>query len=516
MFSAAGSDLWPAKYVNDAHICLGKRGLIRTKSNEQLCVQPRVSISRAYRSINASSRIDGQPKVLHTVIRKLAIRNRSNHNETRRAVLLLSTGTFFVQAISVLLSPVFTRLYSPADYGIFGLYTALITMCGPFMTLSYETAIYIEKDDGAAIQLGKLCLVATMATTTGFALALALCGDRFLSILHASSLRPLAWLVCLGITIRGAATVLTAWAIRRKSFKQMAGYAVSQNVIYNAVQMACGVLRTGGLGLIFGDVVGYAGSCYLYSRLYVRQDRDLLSRHPTVSIVAIAKRYIRFPVMLVPSCFLGKAVASLPALWLAAVYGPSVVGLYGLAYRLLLAPIDLFTGSIAQVYRATLAQLYRDRPDEVPHFFYSTLRRLAMVAVPILLLIASIGPPVVGFLFGSRWHEAGVYVKILSPYVLCAVIVSPLSSIFDVFERQDLDLAFGIVRFGLIVGTFWLAQRLHWSVVWCLGAYSATMCVAYGIMLGLLVHLVRRLSLATLEPQLEQFNGVPNSAPGDV
>ena len=67
-----------------------------------------------------------------------------------RAAFALGGATFAAQAAGVLLSPVYSRLYSPADYGVFGAHSAVVTTALMVGSLSYETGIPVGKDLGLA------------------------------------------------------------------------------------------------------------------------------------------------------------------------------------------------------------------------------------------------------------------------------------------------------------------------------------------------------------------------------
>ena len=43
-----------------------------------------------------------------------------------RSVLTLMTGTAIAQAITIAISPILTRMYSPDDFGVFALYIAVV------------------------------------------------------------------------------------------------------------------------------------------------------------------------------------------------------------------------------------------------------------------------------------------------------------------------------------------------------------------------------------------------------
>ena len=67
------------------------------------------------------------------------------------------TGTAAGQLVSILLSPVLTRLYSPQQFGVLSVYTALLTILVVIASLRYELTVPMAASDEDAINLVALC-----------------------------------------------------------------------------------------------------------------------------------------------------------------------------------------------------------------------------------------------------------------------------------------------------------------------------------------------------------------------
>ena len=73
-----------------------------------------------------------------------------------RNVITLMTGTAFAQALPIAVSPILTRLYTPAEFGVFAMYMAIASILGVLVTGRYELAILIPKQDRDAIHIAAL------------------------------------------------------------------------------------------------------------------------------------------------------------------------------------------------------------------------------------------------------------------------------------------------------------------------------------------------------------------------
>ena len=67
-----------------------------------------------------------------------------------RHVLVLVTGTTLAQLLAVAASPILTRLYSPEEFGLLTVYTAVLYIFALMGTLQYENAIPLPEDEESA------------------------------------------------------------------------------------------------------------------------------------------------------------------------------------------------------------------------------------------------------------------------------------------------------------------------------------------------------------------------------
>ena len=62
-----------------------------------------------------------------------------------RAVALLVTGSAFGQLLVLVASPLLTRLYSPDDFGVLGVFSALLGLFGTAVCLRYESPFHSRR-----------------------------------------------------------------------------------------------------------------------------------------------------------------------------------------------------------------------------------------------------------------------------------------------------------------------------------------------------------------------------------
>ena len=70
-----------------------------------------------------------------------------------RNVVVLASGTMVSQVIILIALPFITRLYSPTEYGVYSMYTSIISIMLMLVSFSYENAITLPEEDKMASSL---------------------------------------------------------------------------------------------------------------------------------------------------------------------------------------------------------------------------------------------------------------------------------------------------------------------------------------------------------------------------
>ena len=83
-------------------------------------------------------------------------------------VLKIAGGTTFAQALSVLATPILTRIYGPESYGLSALFVSIVASVGVVSCLRYELAIMLPKrdEDAANLLAASLILAGVISVLT--------------------------------------------------------------------------------------------------------------------------------------------------------------------------------------------------------------------------------------------------------------------------------------------------------------------------------------------------------------
>ncbi len=356
-------------------------------------------------------------------------------------VLTLAGGTTLALGVSILASPITSRLFGPEAFGLSELFRSGAAMLAAIACLRYEMAIVLPKKDEDAASLFALCCIALVAMTIFAAVLTKVFGNRALLYLNAVELTPILWLFPVYVFLMGSGLPLSFWYIRQKQFRLNAAGSILASFPISMAEITGGWagLRTGEnlvviriFGLIFAPA-------FFVWRLF-RGDAAFIIRNinPGV-IIKAAKRYIKFPMLDTWSVLLASLSANAPILLLTTFFSPAICGLYAKALYLLLFPSIVIGQSVGKVFLQESAAAKAARKN-LAGLFETVFNRMITIGILPFAIFAIIGPELFELFLGTRWTESGVYVQILTPQIFLGFLIGSIGSLFGILGKQELNL----------------------------------------------------------------------------
>ena len=401
-----------------------------------------------------------------------------------RNVTITATGSITGQLIQVAASPILTRLYTPAEFGVLSIYMSVCSILVAIATLRYDQAIPLPQEEGDAADVLALALAAVLLVALmGWAGAEFL-GPRLVAMTSQPTLVHYLWLVPLTVAGGGTYVALTLWAIRKQAYRRLAITKITRSTGQSLTQVGLGLVHAGPLGLIIGFAVGQLGGNGSIALEALRTDAPALRRISLRGMLRAARRHLKFPLYSCPSALLVAVPLQIPPLLIALYYGVHEAGLFNLASSVLRQPATLCAEAVGQVFFGKAAATLRDQPSQLPRLFFTTAGVLfAAGIIPALLLMLFAGP-LVRFVFGGAWADAGAYVQLMALALLAGITVSTVSPIISVTQKQDWQLAVDIIRTVLVLAVFYIAHLVHASALTAVGAYVGVLLITYGLFFG--------------------------------
>ncbi len=365
------------------------------------------------------------------------------------SVATLLTGTTASTAFSLLLLPVLTRLYPPSAFGVLTYFTAVTATLAVVASLRYETAIMLPEKSADASSVFWLSLVLTIAVALLCTLLIPWSGD-IARAMGMPSAAPFLTLVGPVLLLMRLVRLAEIWYSRSHRFGRITAAQVGTSVTTGGTRVGAAAAGAAGPGgLIGGFIVGQIAAVAIYAARLKGNGAPLLEASTPRRMAAAAHRYRRFSLFSAPAALVTATTARLPYLLLPLFFLESdrILGLLGQASNALALPLGLIGGAVGQVFFVHAARRARD--GSVAPLSDSVHRRLVAIALFPTLMLMLAGPSLFAFVFGNEWVEAGVYVRYVAPWLFFASVAAPLAAIYDVMERQRLEMWTSILQFLL-------------------------------------------------------------------
>lgn len=379
--------------------------------------------------------------------------------------------------VPLAVSPLLTRLFDPADFGIFSLYFSILMVASVFATFKYEMAIVLPSDDREARTVFELSVALSFISATLLFTSLLIFKDEILSAVNGEALGYQLLLTAPGLLAVGLAQSYYYYLNRQQNYRLMSGVRIVRSLVYSVFAVVGGLFKISWT-LIGSDVLGHIVSVIFAGRLASTKKVKRSSFH---ELRRAAVKYITFPKFLIISGVLEKAAGQLPVFLLINLFHSlPAAGLFAFAQRIIVAPADLVSRAVGDVFRQKASQEFH-QGGQCTVLFLSTFKNLTLIGIIPFTVAFFIAEDLFELLFGSEWREAGTFARILMPLFFLQFVVSPLSSMFIIANKQRFDLVIQILLFTCATLSFVLGKALgndsHLSIM----LYSATYCFKYVI-----------------------------------
>lgn len=424
------------------------------------------------------------------------------------------SSTAIGQLIALAVAPLLARLLSPAAFGAFGVYLAILGSLGAAASWRLGLAVPVPATDREASAVVAAGIFATLLSTAVVAAIVAISGDEIaFRLLDAPDVAPLLWFVPLSILGVGLTDVLSGWCLRHREFPVMVRQRIARSVGTSGWQVVHALLARGsGIALVVGDAAGRLWSVVAMSRLILRAERERGPLPSLREVRAAMWAHRAFALVTTPSTLVNAVGQWAPVFLLTLWWGPVAAGLYVIGQRVIGVPIGLLGDSAGQVYIAELAANARTAPEGMRPLFAATARglaRLAAITAVILLLLAPFGFRVA---FGDAWTDAGTMVRWQSVALAIQVVAIPMAHTLIVLRFQRRQLVWDVARLLITVGAFYAAYSLQWSAVQSVALHGAVTAVLYGTLIWLSWRAVAQRSASPIDAGPPDA-GLPSTLP---
>ncbi len=398
-----------------------------------------------------------------------------------RNVIIASSGSVIAQAITILFSPLVSRIYGAEAFGLLGTFTALVAVLTPIAALTYPIAIVLPKNDNDAKGIASLSMRIALIICLLVSLGLLIGNDKILALLNADSIHKYIWLV--PITMLFATWLQTAqqWLFRKKQFMVAARVTVTKTIISSIAKVSIGWFHPLASVLIVITVIDNFLYALLLNLGIKRKEGVMLSGKRTsskTSLRDLAIKHKDFPLYRSPIAFVNAASQHLPVLLLASLFGPASAGFYVLGIRILSIPSEIIGRSVGNVFYPRINEASNSGENLTRLIVKATLALAAIGCIPFAVVIV-FGPVLFGFVFGSEWIEAGVYARWMTFMLFFMFINKPAIAAVPVLNVQRGYMIYGFITAAIKLATLYIGFIIFKSDTKAVALFSVVGAISY-------------------------------------
>ncbi len=378
-----------------------------------------------------------------------------------KSVITLVSGSSIAQIIPFAAEPILSRLFTPAEFGIFEIYAAIVLMMGAIASARYEMTIILPKLENKATNLLGLSVVIVIAFSLLCTGILLISENSLIGWINNPEFTIYLYYIPIGIFLIGINRSFLFWALRQKHMKMMSLSRILESTGKATSSIIFGITRFSSFGLILGQIIGQFISALLLIYSFLRFDRKNTRFLSGKHLMNQAKVYAEFPKINVPLAISEMIQISGIIFIFSLFFDNTKIGEFSKALRITLIPMNLLGTSIAQVFYQKASKDLSKGIDISVHL-KKIVRSLIWWSLPGLILFLLISPWLFGFVLGKEWVTAGEYARILAAWIFIKLFITPVTMVPLIISKQKeyffINLAGNIIMIAavLIPGIFHL------------------------------------------------------------
>lgn len=354
-------------------------------------------------------------------------------NKFVTSVAVVATGTASAQAVSVIFSPIITRLYNPDAIGLLGTYLAIIAVMAPLSALTYPSAIVIAKTTDEARAITKLSHIISIIVSMIFLLSTSIFGEIVSVRLGVPDFHTYLYLIPIAILLTSSLQIKQQWILRQQDFKILANSSFIHSLILNIGKAIAGIFYATPGPLILFATLSPALNLLIIRKISPK-NRNHLQLEST-RLKNVARQHIDFPIYRAPQIAINSLSQNLPILMLTFYYGATQAGYYVIAKTMLAAPVTLISKSVGDVFYPKISKKIRDREHILRPLIKATTALAAIALIPFTTIIL-FGPQIFSLIFGENWQNSGVYAQWISLWIFFGFINRPCVATIPALKLQ--------------------------------------------------------------------------------
>jgi len=378
-------------------------------------------------------------------------------SDFRAPVLKLLSGQGIAFVIGYFANIALMRIYPDEFWGVADYVITWTTILVPVVSLRFEDALMLPEDKRQSAHAYLLAVATTVVSCLGL-LAILAFSDTAMAFFDDKKIGLWSLFIPLTLVVHRLAKITELWLTRQDSFTQISAGQIVQVGSMVSVRISAGLVSPGPGGLIWGFIAGSALTFLTYSRRLYTTLKSSLNGRPSLSEMRyIASRYRKFPLFTMPAALLSALIMRAPFLLLLEYLDLGMYGQFTRGFNVLFVPLSLLAASVAQVFFVRAVQANRD--GSLGSFAAKVHSKLVLMAIFPTAVLMVAGADIFHVLFGEEWRASGDFLRYMAPWIMLSIVSSPMTRLFDVLERQKLELLTALIMSVVVIGALVVGGR---------------------------------------------------------
>lgn len=172
--------------------------------------------------------------------------------------------------------------------------------------------------------------------------------------------------------------------------------------------------------------------------------------------------------------------------------GPQLLGIYSLAYKVMLYPLQNISVVITKVLFPVFSKIQNEY-ERIKNAYVTMTRVISLITFPLMAGLFVLAPELVRYVLGPQWEPAIILIRIFCLTGAVQSITANVGNIIISQGRADLQLKLGVM--GAVVVIIAIASGIWWGIVGIAVAYTVET-----VLFGMYLILVSN-ALIKLEPK---------------
>ena len=384
-------------------------------------------------------------------------------------LMILSSG--IAQVILIITTPIITRLYSPAEFGEFTIFSNIAMILIPIINARYDLLIVNAKNDRSANILSQISFLISLLILLILIPILAIS-----AWLYPNFILDFIFIIIM-LFLVSLTNIFTNYLNKERKYKVLSLINVFRAGSMALLQIIFGLLSLGSLGLIIGFSLSYITGITLGYKTFKKHFNIVRNKEETKALFLENKNQLVYST---PSILLNSLSFSVVVFFIGILYTNTEVGIYGMAIRVLGIPVTIISLGLSKIFMQQANDYYIERGN-FRNLLLKFSSTLVIVSIILYVPLYLFSEELVNILLGHSWVDAITVIKIVIPLFVIRLIVSTVSLSVIVLQKQQLEL---ILQALFLIGTtvtFVISKMLNLTFLNLVSINTAVLIVSYMI-----------------------------------